>query len=55
MTRRSRREIEHALEEREGRGSPRDRDGLDVWVSWRDPEEERHDDGVVIDFNEVDT
>ena len=54
MTRKSRREIEHALDDLAPDGDESDALG-DVWDSWRDPEDERPERGPVIDFTEVET
>ena len=54
MTRKSRREIEHALDDLAPDAD--ESDGLgDVWVSWRDDETDRPEHGPVIDFTDIET
>jgi hypothetical protein len=58
MTRKSRREIETALDDLGSNEADEydEFDEFDVVVSWRQPDdEEPADDAVVIDFTEVDT
>lgn len=53
MTRKSRREIENAIDDLD---TADESDGLgELWVSWRDDEDEQPDNGPVIDFTEVET
>lgn len=54
MTRKSRREIEQAIDDLDTDAD--ESDGLgDLWLSWRDDEDEQPDHGPIIDFTEVET
>ena len=58
MTRRGRRALSNAVDEivQDAEDEIAGDDPLgEVWVSWLDPEDERPENGLIIDFNATDT